>query len=145
MVVTFSLRRRAVISARFMMVPELPYAWSNPCSATRRTAWFAAPRTWSSIAENLFLLTFPDSPAGNISATRIAPSFRLSSMKYSLLSPTLISVVPPPMSMNNPLFVPRSAPLATPRYIKRASSTPLTTRTSTPHSDSARSTNSARF
>ena len=74
------------------------------------------------------------SPGKKRSVSRTAPSFMLRAASVSPRWPTSSSVQPPPMSMRNSRWSKTGTACSTPRWMRRASSTPEITSTSTPAS-----------
>ena len=118
-------------------------ATSKPNRSTSRTIGASAERTW-----RRQLSTAPGwrrSPRKKRRLRRMAPSLRLPAARVSPFSPTRISVLPPPMSISTRRWSNTGTAWSTPRWMRRASSTPEMTSTSTPASSRARSRNSWAF
>src|SRR5262245_60258108 len=85
------------------------------------------------------------SPGKNRFVSRTAPSLKLRAVSTCPWCPTITSVEPPPMSHSSIRWSKTGTAWSTPRWMRRASSTPEITSTSTPASSQARRTNSSWF
>ena len=85
------------------------------------------------------------SPPKKRAVRRIAPSLRLRAASTSPRSPMRSSVEPPPMSTSMSRLSKTGTACSTPRWMRRASSIPEMTSTSTPASSWARRTNTSWF
>ena len=131
------------MAATVSAVPDEPMATSKPNRSTSRTIGARAERTNRRQAS-----TAPGwsrSPRKKRRVRRMAPSLRLPAARVSPRSPTRISVLPPPMSTSTRRRSKTGTACSTPRWMRRASSTPEITSTSTPASSRARSRNTSAF
>ena len=125
------------------IVPDDPTATSNPSRRTRRVIGARTLRTCRAQAS-----TAPGcstSERKNRSVRRMAPSLSDPTASTWRRSPTNTSVEPPPMSISTRRLSNTGTACSTPRWMRRASSAPVMTSTSTPASSRARARNSPAF
>ena len=122
---------------KLRIVPEVPITWSKPCairssrySATSRSMCFASLR--SAEADS-------GSACTNRSVSRMTPILKLRAKVTCVAEPSVISTLPPPMSITTASPPDMSTPYAAAKWISRASSVLEMTFTRTPVSRSIRS------
>ena len=125
------------------MVPDDPMVRNGRYSRTRRIVGTSNERTWVRQSRTALAFTLP--PGKNRSVRRIAPSRVECAERTSRPRPTRNSVLPPPMSMTRTCSSNTGRACRTPRWMRRASSTPGMTSISMPASRRARSRKVARF
>ena len=126
------------------IVPDEPTMTSWPIWLARRAKSDTIAATWRRHDDTADGWTFDPSGKKRF-VSRSAPSLRLATASRLPRSPTMSSVLPPPMSHTSARRSKIGNAWSTPRWMRRASSTPDTISTSIPASRCTRSRKSSWF